>query len=285
MKMKRLFVSIICLILLTGQFSISVFAAKTEPYVDEEQASKFKSIGAGSAKPYYSAEGTWDKVEIGNKSFYAESSYNGHYNIYMKKNGVRKTIAADTASTFVTNGLFLFYSKIGKYVDNAGGIKRYKQTIYRININTGKKKRIASGTAFTPLACSGNTWLYAGVSNGYDGGGYNLYAVNIKTGAKRLMKKIAIKPQYESGKVLVGSSHSDAGNAPYYIFNKNGTGKTKIGDAARARIKGKYIYYAVMNHNQSNYTIKYKVFRCNLQGKNKKAVTGWLNSFPSSYFE
>ena len=274
--MKKIIASILCFVMVAGLFLTPTFAAERKLSAGTEQS---KIIGA-SVKPYYSANTTSDKIVFGDKTFFSMSSYGGHYHIYMSQEGARKprTIATEAAAAFVTNGTYLFYAKHGAAVYSRGFGTRYKQTIYRINVNTGKKKKIASGTALTPLACSGSTWLYAGVNNVYEG--YKLYAVNIKTGKKKLMMNSAGHVQYVSGVVLAEIHRGDAGNYPFYVFNKNGSGKKKIASALRANIRGKYIYYVVYKYS----TDKYKVYRSSLKGKNKKAVTKWLNFYPESYF-
>ena len=81
------------------------------------------------------------------------------------------------------------------------------------------------------------------------------------------------------GKVMTTTISGDANNNPICVFDLNGSGKKKVAEGCSAVIKKGKIYYVKINLK----TRKCKVYQCSLKGKNKKAVTGWLNRVPSKY--
>ena len=140
-------------------------------------------------------------------------------------------------------------------------------------------KKLIAGYGYEPRACSG-TYLYCGGCK-EPVEGIKLYALNIKTKKKTYMRKNAGFVQYKSGKVVASTNTGAVGNFPIYLFNKNGKNRKKIANGATVRIKGKRVYYCVFSASK----MKYKVYKCNLKGKGKKAVTGWKSEYPSKYFK
>jgi len=270
--MKKLLSSIICLFLITGLFSVSVFADEINVSAGEKYQANLAAIGAGPGGEYVSSNSYGDRLYFGNKTFYTEYQSEGHYKICMVRNGVTKVIVSNAAIAYVTNGKYLFYAEVGAALSGSSYYKRFKQIIYCINTDTGKKKRIAAGSGLTPFACSGD-WLYAGIDTSQECRSYKVYAYNVKTGAKQFMMDDARSIQYVSGVVMGQTARSDVSNANYYLFNKNGTGKKLLAKALDVKIQKRYIYYVV--YKNVNYTMYYKVYRVNLKGKNKKALTGW----------
>ena len=192
--------------------------------------------------------------------------------IVMKKNGRSTTILSGIEAAFVTNGKVLYYSKQTKQIDSYS----WKNTVYCYDIKSKKSKKITSGTNYTVRGCSG-AYLYYGQDNWGDG--VNLYAINIKTKKKKHMVNYVGSVIVSKGKVMTTTNSGDANNNPICVFDLNGSGKKKVAEGRSAVIKKGKIYYVKINLK----TRKCKVYQCSLKGKNKKAVTGWLNRVPSKY--
>ena len=242
----------------------------------------FAGAGQAHAAAYKANIGYGDPLKVGGATFKLTQYYDGSsyvYKITRTKSAKTKVLAMKAGATFVTNGKYLFYSSVSSKTNKYA---MSYQTIYRLDIKTGGKKKIAAGYGFEARACSGK-YLYCG------GGGYNyepseglkLYAVNVKTKKKTYMRDGAGKVVYSNGKVLVTTNTGDAGNLPIHIFNANGKGKKKVADALTATIKGKRIYYCKIS---DSYSLSFKVYSCNFKCKDRKSVTGWLSDYPSSYF-
>lgn len=208
------------------------------------------------------------------KQYQKDSSY--YYKIIMKKNGKTKTIEKKMDTSFVTNGEILYYAKEGKKNEDYESMN----TIYKYIVKTGKKEKIAAGINYTVCGCSGK-YLYCGTNNGADG--VDLYAVNVKTKKKKHMTDV-VGGVYVSGNRVVTSTNSgDVGNYPIYSFKLNGSHKKKITDGILLSVKKKKIYYGKVKSDGKE---KFKVYSCSLTGKNKKALTGWIDwdKVPKEYW-
>lgn len=200
------------------------------------------------------------------------------YRIRMTQNGKSKVIVNDASAAFVTNGRYLYYSK---YVSGPNANYQNKRTLYRLDLRSNARKKLATGLELIPLACSG-TYLYYGTDNYAEG--VNLYAINVKTKAKRHMVNYVGQAHCGGGRVVTSTNTGAPGNYPIYLFKTNGTGKKKLANGMGATIKGKYIYYTSYKMG-SNYQSLFRVYRTNLSGSAKKAMTGWVSysSIPTKY--
>lgn len=232
------------------------------------------------AASYKANMGTGAKLKVGGSAFetisYQDSR--GWYvcKIVMTKGGSEKTLAYGTESEFVTNGKYLFYSKVTGLADSAA--YEYKTTIYRMKISDGTEKKLVSGANWVARASSG-TWLYCGKNYGADG--VNLYALNVKTKKKRHMVNHTGTVIYKSGHVVTRANTGDLSNAPMHVFKKNGTGKKKIAEGLGISIRGKKINYVRCKYVSTG--VRFKAYSCTFKVKKKKALTGWIKKYPAKY--
>ena len=101
----------------------------------------------------------------------------------------------------------------------------------------------------------------------------------MKTKSKRYMRGGVGSIEWKNNTVVTTTNSGDVGNYDIVLFNRDGKSKRRLAHAVTATIKGNYIYYIVVSYK----SFKYKVFRTNLKGKKKKAVTKWLSKIPSKY--
>ena len=184
----------------------------------------------------------------------------------------RKTLVRNADDCFVVNDHFLFYAKrIGK--PNAYGL--YKQAIYRLDMNSGKSKKLVSGPDYVPFACSGK-YLYCGRKFSSINKG-TLYVVKAKNGKTvRKLGNHLTETKYSGGRVLAIKTRMQVGNYPVYSFAKNGKDKKKIAKAMYFSVKGKTVYYA--KYRSGGYLKpEYRIYSCTVKGKSKKALTGWTS--------
>ncbi|MDO5155475.1 MAG: hypothetical protein Q4D51_05875 [Eubacteriales bacterium] len=238
---------------------------------------KWNKINVQAATPFVTNCAVDVKQKVRKTTFIAKQYRVGtdyRYKIVMKKNGKNKVIAKNTTCAFATDGKTLYYVACGKKVDDY----RYQNTIYKYNIKTGKKSKVVSGTDYTILGCSG-TYLYCGTD--LYAGGVDLYAVHVKTKKKVYMRDCAGSVDYIDNRIVVSTNTGAPGNYPIYSFKLNGTGKKKIADGGMIKTKGKLIYYFVID--EKNW--KFKIYTCSATGKNKKAITGWIERIPDEYYK
>lgn len=196
------------------------------------------------------------------------------YDLIMKKKNKKTIITKKSNCTFLTNGKILYYVTQDQELSDY----QYKNTIYKYNIATGKRTKIISGTDYTVEGCKGK-YLYCGRDEGADG--VVLYALNLKTGKKKYMRS-GVGYIITSGQYVVTSTNAgDAGNYPIYVFKANGNGKKKVANGGPLEVKKNKLYYSRYNV----YTNKVRIYKCSLNGKNKKPVTGWLTQLPKKYIK
>lgn len=233
------------------------------------------SVSVEAADKYVSSV-AWDTPRKANGSTFVAKQHQvgSRYlsKIIRKKNGKSTTLVSGVDAAFVTNGKVLYYSKPTKQINDYS----WKNTIYCYDIKTKKSRKIVSGTDYTVRGCSGK-YLYCGKDMEADG--VKLYAVNVKTKKKKHMVDCVRDVTIYKGKVLTTTNTGAVDNLPIHVFDLNGSGKKKIADGCNAVIKSGKVYYT----RYSMKTNKFRVYRCSLNGKNKKAVTGWLDRVPSKY--
>lgn len=234
------------------------------------------------AAAYESSRAVDVTTTVGGKSFEATQyqNANGWYvcQITMTKDGVTKTLVDGASADFVTNGKYLYYAKRTARVE---GNWSYKQAIYRLTIASGAKKKLVSGTDCIPVAAYGN-YLYYGKDENADG--IDLYALNVKTKKKRHMAAGRGAVRVANGYVVATTNTGDAGNYPMYVFKKDGSKRKMFAKGFSAKIEGKRIVYGKLRYTSSG-KIQFRVYKCKLSGKSKKAVTGWLSEYPAEYLE
>ena len=211
------------------------------------------------------------KQKVGGKTFVAKQYQEGEEykcKIIMKSGSKSTVIAKNTNCDFVTNGNVIYYTKSG-----------VKNTIIKCNIRTGKKTKVISGYNYMVRGCSNDNYLYYGIDEGADG--TDLYALNLKTKRKRHMVSGVGSAILYKKYVVTDTNSGAVGNYPINVFKLNGTGKKKIVDGCLLKVSGNKIYYATASDDCS----KFKIYTCTLKGKNKKAISGWLERIPAKYFE
>lgn len=186
----------------------------------------------------------------------------------------RKAIVRDVDEQFVVNDKYLFYAK-HKGSPNAYGL--YKQTIYRMNLKTGKSKKIASGLDWVPFACSGKYLYCGGKFSSVNEGTLYVYKASSGKKVKKLGKHLT-EATYSNGRVLAIKARMQVGNYPIYSFAKNGKGKKTIAKGMYFKVKGKKVYYEEYRKG-SNGTSEYRVCSCTVKGTSKKALSGWTTNY------
>lgn len=112
--------------------------------------------------------------------------------------------------------------------------------------------------------------------------GAYLYALNLKTGKKKFMLD-GVSAVYVVGKkVIPNTNEGNVESYPIKVFRENGTGKKVLANGAFIKIKKNRVYYLVVR--KRNKKSRYKVYSCDLNGKHKKAVTGWFKDILGPYY-
>lgn len=233
----------------------------------------------GKAAQKYKMGYSNEPLKIAGRSFQMESNQeenaNG-YRLVMISHGKKKVIASNCFYEYLTNGKVIYYVVQGKKVSDY----EYRNTIYRYDIASQKKKKIIAGTEYTIRACNGR-YLYCGNDRGAEG--VDLYALNLKTGKKKFMTDGVGTVCLAGKKVVTDTNSGDAGNFPINVFKQNGTGKKLIAMGAGIKIKGNKINYLVIKYDKNE--IKQKIYSCDFNGKHKKVLSGWLKTIPESYWK
>ena len=236
--------------------------------------------GQAQAAAYQSSRAVDVTTTVAGKTFEAVQYQNdkGWYvcQITMTQNGSTKTLVDGADAAFVTNGKYLYYAKVTAKLDDGWS---YKQKIYRLTITSGAKKKLASGINYIPAAAYGS-YLYYGSDQGPEG--INLYAMNVKTKKKRHMVDVVGSVKCGSGRVVTTTNTGDAGNYPMNVFKKDGNKRKMFAKGFGAKIKGKKIIFGKLRYQDGGH-IQFRVYKCSLSGKGKKAITDWLDKYPEEY--
>lgn len=197
------------------------------------------------------------------------------YSLVVTRSGKTKTVAKDVSPTFITNGKYLYYAKRGKQVASAVPEWNHrKAVIYRLNIKTNAKKRMASGVQIVPRDISGK-YLYYTKTKSAASDPSHLYALNTKTCKKKSMGK-DVSYFGKTSKNVVCTAFSNTGYSSLYSFAKNGSKKktiTKHLVSGAVSIRGGKVYY--IEYGNSDGDMKFRAVRCSPNGNSKKALTGW----------
>lgn len=237
------------------------------PCQDTEAASK------------YVANNSDDTVKVGKTTFkavYQQIGSAGAYKIVMTKNGKKKTILSKVDYGFATNGTLLYYSK----VKTLNEYEPVTHTIYCLNLKTGKSKKIVSGKECFVMHCNGKYLYYR--TGYYMDADVKLNVINLKTKKRESVSDGGGMFEFCGKRFITCTFVTDVSNVPIYSCNLDGSGKKKIADGIFLKIKNNKVYYARITYSTN--TDEYKVYSCSNTGKNRKALTGWLNSIPSKYY-
>ncbi len=230
-----------------------------------------------SAQKYVSARGE-GSVKVGGVSCQLQQYKKGEnykHRLLMIKNGVKKVVTSNSECSFVTNGKEIYYTVEGKRVSDY----EFENTIYRYDIVSGKKTKIIKGVQYTVCACNGR-YLYYGINREADG--FDVYALNLKNGKKHFMTAGVGSTIVVGKKVFtVGHTAGIPFNTNIYIYKENGTNKKLFLKGETMKIDGNKIKYIIVNKEGT----KSKIYSCDLNGKHKKALTGWLTRIPDSYWK
>ena len=238
-----------------------------------------------AARKYFSSQAADMPMDVYGVAFEAkQKQYGSDYlaDIVRTENGVSKTLVRKVDFAYVTNGIYLYYSKPGKKVNTADFGPCYKNTIYRYTIKSGKKQKMASGLRLIPVDAIGK-YLYYGQENYADG--IDLYSLNIKTKKKNHMVDCVGGMQIGSTRVVTSTNSGDVGNYPIYSFEFDGTKRKKITDGIFLRLRGKTITFAKYKYDVNTHKDYYRLYTCTVTAKKKKAITKWIESIPQEYFQ
>lgn len=199
----------------------------------------------------------------------------GEYEIFMIKNGVKKTILSDTTQVFYTDGKTIFYEGLGD-----GGWDADKRILYKYSIETGKNEKLISGAGYSIKGCTDKYVYFCGKYNPKEETS-KLYVLNVKTKKKKYITKHAQYVNFTKDRVITGDESGVAYNGPIYSFKYDGSGKKKIATGCAVKTKGNTVYYQKLDAKRW----LFKVYSCTSKGKKRKALTRWLkyDKIPKKY--
>ncbi len=238
-----------------------------------------------AARKYFDCQGADYPIDVYGVTFEAKTKqYGNEYlaDIVRTENGVSKTLLTKVNFAFVTNGIYLYYSKPVKKVadDNFGS--SYNNTIYRYTIKSGKSKKLVSGVRYIPMQAIGK-YLYYGQENYADG--VDLYCINVNTKKKTHMVDVVGGVLIGSTRVVTSTNSGDVGNYPIYSFNFDGTARKKITDGILVNLKGKTVTFAKYKYDSKTHKDSFRLYTCTVTAKKKKAITKWIDRIPEEYYQ
>ena len=264
----------------TITLALAVFLVAA-PAADAASYKTCTYIGSGSTSVYKAKVG---KVTFKTSGTYSSANGGTIYKLTMTKGGKTKTLAKKVDGVFTTNGKYVYYAKRGARVTSDTSSMEWlwnhrKNTIYRLNVKTGAKKKIVSGVNIVPRGALGK-YLYYGKYPSAASDTQTLYAMNMKTKKKRALAGVS----YDgicNGRVICHNWTNAGGGMPLYSYKKGGTGKILIasnmcGTSGMVKIRGKKLTYVATDNTN------YRTYRCTAKGKNKKALCGWTSSLQSA---
>ena len=142
-----------------------------------------------------------------------------------------------------------------------------------MKVDTGKKTRIARGVNLAAFACNG-TYLYYGAHASETEYPSTLYVKHLASGKTKLIGKGISGSVCCTGKKLYASTPSMNGPARVtYSFNLNGSGKKVV--ARNAYLLKPTNSSIVLVYSNASNPPKYRAYLCSINGKKKKALSGW----------
>lgn len=180
-------------------------------------------------------------------------------NIY--KNNQLKYSCYSGGRTSFTNGHKVFISL--KTTSNK------KAKIIYYDFDKSKDYTVAKIKVDNLAECNGKFLFYY---KNMDQGGGELWRLNISTKKKKKIDDQVAYIKYSDGRYIFGPESGDSSKTPVYLMKKDGTGKKKICEAIGAGIYKKKVYYK-LDYGYKNGKYLVKIYRCDFNGKNKKALT------------
>ena len=241
------------------------------------------SGGAEAAAKYYASRAADYPMEVNGAVYEAEQKKfdDGYFaQITRTKDGKKTVLVPKADFAYVTNDVYLYYAKPGKVVNDPDFGTSHKNTIYRLTIKTGGKKKIVSGLRTIPAHAVGN-YLFYGRDDYADG--ITLYSYDVKKKKKTFMVDVVGAVKLGTNRVITDTNTGDVDNYPIYSFNFNGSDKRKITEGVLLKVSGKKMYFAKVKF--VNGYERYRVYSCNLLGRGKTARTGWVKQIPKKYFD
>lgn len=185
----------------------------------------------------------------------------------------------------VSNGRYI-YASSSKYSSKT--MKYRHNQLMRIDAKTSKTKVLAKGRGgFVVLACTDRYLYYTwDAKEMVPNNGGELYLMDMRTGKSKKLGNHGLPFSSVVGfigdKALV-SNWGANGCKLGYIYNYKGANPKKLRKATGVLgVKGGNIYYFQLR--TPKYHFKYKVYRCETNGKHAKALTGWsTDQLPTKY--
>ena len=251
------------------------FTISGGPLVTQANSTKYvKSKGktSGSGRYVYVAKtaGSSFKAKLNSGSYCK-------YAITMSKNGKVRKVANGAYGIYITNGKYVFYSRVGKCL-NPTGVYRYRHTLYRLDLSTGKRKRVDAGINCYADACDGKRLYY--VKDRVEGVGGELRVLNLNTWKSKRVSKGLCNVSFSGGRIVAQVGSQNYGYA-VYSFLRNGSGKKMLAESVGTyRVKKQKLYYIECNSEYR--TTWYRVCCCSVTGTDSMALTSWTTSYSAA---
>lgn len=260
MQMKRIFLSCIIVISVIMLYGASIGTELTEAATTSFERVNTITVGNEAYSTVWVRDEMYEKQKI-------EYSV---YNFVVTKNGKETIIEQEVLDCFITDKKVIYYTKIGNS----------KNTIYKYNLKSGKKKKILLAKKVGVFGCSGRYLYYGKYNMGYNRSGMyaNMHTCRLKDKKKIHMVNNIGSVKYHKKYVLLEGGASDVSNTPIYLFKENGKKVKKLTRALNSRFKGKKIYCTICKYD-NDYQMYYKVISFSLNGKNKKTVVKWTKDY------
>lgn len=246
---------------------------------DVNGVSKMQNVQAASKE--YKSTNWREECKVGKKIFYYETGKKkvkkkcvrwvedcSTYNICMKTRKKKTVLVKNVERTLLTNGVYLYYVKY----------KKYRATIYRMNIKTKKSKKMFMAPKKTSYyycdldGIKGKYIYYTTIPDNGDTGYYN-YIYNTKLQKNKKLDEELDVSLWGKQLVLSGKSTSFE-NVNIYFAKLDGTKKRKVVSAAQYFVYKNKFYWIQVEYGK-DYAEKYRLGCCDKKGKNKKVLSKW----------
>ena len=211
------------------------------------------------------------------ESYRAASNYGYDNTLTVSFGGSTQTVDTNVRN-YTTNGRYLVYAKgVSPATVTSYGftMSTCKANVYRLDLRTGAKKKLASGKNWTVY--SANTkYVYCGASGGSVIPG-NLYAVNVKSKAKkRAYDNSVVQVVCSNGRIMFTTMRQQICCSKLYTCGATGANKKLVASQVGGiRIKDGRVMYMQGNSNLS----QFRLMTCSFKGKAKKTVKGWQSRY------
>lgn len=225
-------------------------------------------------------------ASVGEKSFKAIPSYSNGieaFDLKMTMNGKTSVLATGTDGAFLTNARYVFFSKRKFRVTSAMPFDVYNNALYRLDMNTGKVRRVGSGVNWEAFDCGGE-YLCFGRSFSAGSGSSKLWVMDIaKWQAKAVGTGISRSAKFYNGRLFCTKDTLSVPIPAVYSFNRDGSGKRIIAkNVYNYGFSGNSVVYIAFRMVEgSSYHPQFKLIRCSLAGVSKKPLSGWVDNLES----